>query len=170
MKVAVVVAACLGLALVPSPALAGKPCRDTHVTSDPAREARAVRCLINRERAHHGLGLVKRNAALERAAVAYSKKMVREKFFAHESPDGSTPGGRIKAAGYRGNGYGETLAWGTGSLGDAAGTVNGWLNSPGHRAILLAKEMRVVGIGVALGSPDRQFNSGETVTADFGTS
>ena len=150
-------------------AQASAPCRDTHVRGDAVREARAVRCLINRERARHDLPSVRREVHLERAAAAYSRLMVRRRFFDHVGPDGSTPTSRVRAAGYRGPGVGETLAWGTGSSGDAAGTVDRWLHSPGHRAILLSRDMRAIGVGVAHGSPDSRYRGGETVTADFGT-
>ncbi len=146
------------------------PCRDTHLLTDPVREARAVRCLINRERARNGLAAVRREAHLERAATAYSRLMVRRRFFAHEGPDGSTPSSRVRAAGYIGPGVGETIAWGTGASGDPAGTVDRWLHSPGHRAILLSKQMRTIGVGVAHGSPVAGYSGGATVTADFGTS
>jgi uncharacterized protein YkwD len=154
---------------VPAPAAAAA-CQNTHVTGHPVREARATLCLINRERTRRGLGALKRNAALERAAVAYSRLMVRQNFFDHVSPGGSTPQSRVRHAGYRGNGVGETIAWGTGASGDAAGTVTRWLHSPPHRAILLSRDMRTIGIGVADGSPVKRYSGGETVTADFGTS
>jgi uncharacterized protein YkwD len=150
-------------------AAAPAPCHDTHVRGDAVREARAVRCLINRERARHGLGAVRRDVHLERAAGAYSRLMVRRRFFDHVGPDGSTPTSRVRAAGYRGPGVGETIAWGTGRSGDAAGTVDRWLHSPGHRAILLSAGMRAIGVGVGHGSPVAGYSGGETVTADFGT-
>ena len=134
-------------------AVAPAPCRDTHVRGDAVREARAVRCLINRERARHGLRAVRRDVHLERAALAYSRLMVRRRFFDHVGPDGSTPTSRVRAAGYRGPGVGETIAWGTGASGDAAGTVDRWLHSPSHRAILLSADMHAIGVGVGHGSP-----------------
>ena len=145
------------------------PCRDAHLRTDPVREARAVRCLINRERARHGLVAVRREAHLERAAVAYAKLMVKRRFFAHEGPDGSTPSSRVRASGYDGPGVGETIAWGAGASGDPTGTVDRWLHSPGHRAILLSKQMHTIGVGVAHGSPVAGYSGGATVTADFGT-
>ena len=161
-------AALLAVALVPA-AHAAAPCRDVHVRGSLVREARAIRCLINRERARHDLPALRRDAHLEAAATAYSRLMVRRRVFDHTGPDGSTPSSRVRAAGYRGPGVGETIAWGTGSSGDAAGTVDRWLHSPGHRAILLSADMRAIGVGVAAGSPVAQYRGGRTVTADFGS-
>lgn len=153
----------------PAP-VAAAACQNTHVTGHPVTEARATLCLINRERTSRGLKALTRNTALERAAVGYSRLMVRLDFFDHTSPGGSTPSSRVRQAGYRGNGVGETIAWGTGASGDAAGTVRRWLHSPPHRAILLSRDMRTIGVGVADGSPVKRYSGGETVTADFGTS
>ena len=43
---------------------------------------------------------------------------------------------------------GENLAWGTGSLSTPRGAVEAWMNSPGHRANLLKRRYRDVGIGI----------------------
>ena len=117
----------------------------------------------------HHLPAVRLDGHLEDAAASYSRFMVRHHFFAHVGPGGSTPTSRVRAAGYRGPGVGETLAWGTGTSGDPAGTVSRWLHSPGHRAILLSPSMHAIGVGIAHGSPVPSIEGGETVTADFGT-
>lgn len=48
---------------------------------------------------------------LERAAQAHSIDMGERRFFAHEAPDGTGPGERVRAAGWTGA-AGENLAWG----------------------------------------------------------
>ena len=88
---------------------------------------------------------------LNRAAKAYARRMGRQAFFAHVAPDGSDPGDRIRAAGYRWTSYGENLAAGfTG----AAVVVAAWLASPGHCANLMG-EFTEIGLGHAFvpGSP-----------------
>jgi uncharacterized protein YkwD len=45
------------------------------------------------------------------------------------------------------------LAWGTGSLGSPPAIVQAWLNSPGHRRLVLKRGFRDVGIGVVAGYP-----------------
>ena len=48
---------------------------------------------------------------------------------------------------------GEALAWGSGRQATPRGIVYAWMHSPPHRAVLLGRKYRDVGIGVALGSP-----------------
>ena len=57
---------------------------------------------------------------------------------------------------------------GSGPLASPDAIVAAWLNSPAHRRIALARRWRVVGIGVASGTPFA--TPGATFTADFGTS
>jgi uncharacterized protein YkwD len=81
--------------------------------------------------------------------------MLAREYFAHTSPTGSTLYQRIVRSGFVTYGSwsaGETLAWGTGSYGSAAGVVSMWLQSPEHRAILLSPSYRFVGIGRAYGT------------------
>jgi uncharacterized protein YkwD len=78
---------------------------------------------------------------------------------------------RIIGAGYakRNDGWtlGENLAWGTGDLSSAKGVMDAWMNSPGHKANILKKAYKEVGIGIKLGVPSDN-GVGATVTADFG--
>lgn len=130
--------------------------------------AEAIRCLINRERAERELPSLRADARLADAASDHSRDMVRRRFFDHVSPGGSTPGRRVARAGYDWSSLGETIAWGTGSKGTAAGTVARWMDSPPHRRILLEPRLRDIGIGVAQGAPMRGASGGTTVTADLG--
>lgn len=130
--------------------------------------AEAIRCLINRERAERDLPSLRANAKLADAASDHSRDMVRRRFFDHVSPGGSTPARRVIRAGYDWTSLGETIAWGTGSKGTAAGTVARWMDSPPHRRILLEARLRDIGIGVAHGAPVRGAWGGTTVTADLG--
>jgi uncharacterized protein YkwD len=65
---------------------------------------------------------------------------------------------------------GENIAWGTGSLGTPAQTVRAWMRSPGHRANILSRRFRDIGIGIALGAPAEVHASAgaATYTTDFG--
>ncbi len=176
---AFVLAACLVVAL-PSAADAAKRKRTlecSHTGVQPAAgnlgEVRAaVLCLHNRERAAHGLPLLRENAKLRRAAEGHSSAMVADRFFAHDSPSGADMADRILRTGYaRGQGWslGENIAWGTGSLGTAAEIQRAWMESPGHRANILRRQFREIGIGIAVGAPvDAGGLDGATYTADFG--
>jgi uncharacterized protein YkwD len=145
---------------------------DIEATKDNLAEIReAILCLHNQVRAEHDLPALRENKRLRKAAVAHSKDMVRDRFFAHTTPEGVTMVDRILRAKYvredEGWALGENLAWGTGSFGTPRGAVEAWLDSPGHRANLLRRTYRDVGIGVVLGVPVSDA-AGATYTVDFG--
>ena len=153
---------------------AAVPCTNTDVmpTAQNVELVRAaILCLHNQIRAEKGLPLLKENAKLRKAAAGHSATMVNEGFFDHTAPDGTTFVDRILSAGYakRNDGWtlGENLAWGTGDLSSANGVMNAWMNSAGHKANIVKKAYREVGIGIRLGVPSDE-GVGATITADFG--
>jgi uncharacterized protein YkwD len=131
----------------------------------------AVLCLHNKIRAQKGLPLLKENAKLRKAAVAHSSEMVNEGYFDHTTPGGSTFVDRVLGAGYarKTDGWtlGENLAWGTGDLSTPTGVMQAWMNSAGHKANIVKRAYREVGIGIRLGVPN-DGEVGATFTADFG--
>jgi uncharacterized protein YkwD len=131
----------------------------------------AILCLHNQIRAQHALPLLKLNTKLGKAAVAHSSEMVSDGYFDHTAPSGATFVDRILHAGYvkKSDGWtlGENLAWGTGDLSTPAGVMSSWMASPGHKANILKKSYREVGIGIKLGVPSDD-GVGATYTADFG--
>jgi uncharacterized protein YkwD len=131
----------------------------------------AVLCLHNQIRAQKGLPALKENPKLRKAAVAHSGDMVQEGYFDHTDPSGTTFVDRILGAGYarRTDGWtlGENLAWGTGDLSTPAGVMQAWMSSAGHKANILKRAYREIGIGIRLGVPSDN-GVGATFTADFG--
>jgi uncharacterized protein YkwD len=131
----------------------------------------AVLCLHNLERTTRGLPPLKENGKLRRAANGHSADMVAGGYFAHESRNGADMADRILGTGYaHGQGWslGENIAWGTGSLATAVEIHRAWMQSPGHRANILRRQFREIGIGIALGAPGDSGLEGATYTADFG--
>jgi uncharacterized protein YkwD len=127
---------------------------------------RAIVRAINRQRARHGLAKVRTSRRLARAADFHSWEMLRANYFAHESTNGGSFGARLRRFTRR-NALGETLVWLRGGCGHgmAARVVHMWMNSPGHRAILLSSSFQRVGVGARAGS----LGGGPAcmVTADF---
>ncbi|MEU6227751.1 CAP domain-containing protein [Streptomyces sp. NPDC047042] len=115
---------------------------------DLERTAAEVIDLTNRERARAGLPPLASDAPLTRAAQAHSTDMVVRAFYSHTGPDGSQPWDRAAAAGSTRRTIGENIACGQRS---AAEVVEGWMNSPGHRANILKREFTHIGIGFAGG-------------------
>jgi uncharacterized protein YkwD len=149
-------------------------CGETDVlpTADNLAQIRAtVLCLHNQTRAAKGLPLLHENAKLDKAALGHSNDMVAAGYFDHTTPDGTSFVDRILAAGYvkRDAGWvlGENLAWGTGDLSTPDGVMTSWMNSPGHKANILKRAYREVGIGIRLGVPS-DGTVGATYTLDFG--
>jgi uncharacterized protein YkwD len=128
---------------------------------------RAVECLVNDQRASAGLGGLAHDRRLAKAARRFSTAMVRERFFDHVSPEGSTLSARARAAGYQGGTLGETIGWGSGELATPAAIVQAWMASPPHHAVLMSPAFRKIGLGVAMGSPEGDAGAA-TVTADLG--
>jgi uncharacterized protein YkwD len=122
---------------------------------------------INRQRSSHGLGRIGASRRLARAADFHSSQMLTHDFFAHDSPNGSPFDRRVRRFA-RHRHVGETLAMLGGGCGRgrARRFVRMWMNSPGHRAILLSSGFGRAGIGKRVGS----LGSGRAcvVTADFG--
>jgi uncharacterized protein YkwD len=154
----------------PASAASGCSGADATVSERSASHLRGVTlCLLNRERTSRGMKKLKSNKRLRKAAERYSKLMVKHRFFNHVSPGGSTMLDRLKRVGYLGGGawqIGENIAWGEGSLGTPRRIVRSWMNSSGHRANILNRSFREIGIGIAKGTP--RGSRGATYTTDFG--
>ena len=131
----------------------------------------AILCLHNRIRADRDLPLLRENARLQRAAAGHSANMVDKHFFAHTTPAGVSMVDRIFRANYASRNqswaFGENIAWGTGRLSTPKAVMDAWMNSSGHRANILRRNYRELGVGVVTGVP-RGGNRGATYTADFG--
>jgi uncharacterized protein YkwD len=104
----------------------------------------------NRERTRHGLPPLTVDPRLTAAAQAHSTDMIARAFYSHTSPDGSRPWDRAAAAGASRRSIGENIACGQRS---PAEVVEGWMNSPGHRANILEPDFTHIGIGFAGGGP-----------------
>jgi uncharacterized protein YkwD len=132
---------------------------------------KAALCLVNRERSKRHLPPLKQQAALNRTATRYAKRLVAERFFDHTAPDGTTLVKRIRTAGYlKGNPrrwwVSENIAYGPGNVGTPTLIVKAWMKSDDHRANILQRRFRDIGLGVTLGSPDG--SRGATYVHDFG--
>jgi len=168
-----VVVAALALA-APAGASAAGTCADTDLmpaADNMPRVAASTLCLLNEERAAHGLPAVAQNPSLDRASVAYSQRLVRESFFAHEAPDGSDVVDRLTAVGYIRDDVawtvGENLAWAQGVLATPANVMRAWMESPGHRENILGRDFREIGVGIVMGTPSPG-PEGATFTTEFG--
>ena len=145
---------------------------DLEATADNLPQIRAaILCLHNQIRAENDLPALRENKKLRKAALGHSRDMVKDTYFEHTTPEGVTMVDRILRTKYvrEDDGWvlGENLAWGTGSYGTPRGALDAWMNSPGHRANILKRSFREMGVGVVLGVPVSDA-AGTTYTVDFG--
>ena len=131
----------------------------------------AVVCLHSQIRVQHHLPVLGENSRLRLAAVAHSADMVSERYFEHTTPSGTTLRDSLLSAAYmRGDQaytVGENIAWASGTLATPANIMRAWMASPGHRANILRRAYREVGVGIVSGLPS-DGTIGDTFTADFG--
>ena len=103
----------------------------------------AVIELTNEARATAGCAPLRFDTRLRTAAMGHSTDMGLNDYFSHTSQDGDTFADRIEAAGYPHPGA-ENIARGYQT---AAEVMDGWMNSPGHRANILNCGLRTIGVG-----------------------
>lgn len=122
------------------------------VSADAGSIAGRVVELVNQERVKAGLVPLRWNDTLAVAGTAHAQDMAARNYFAHNSPEGSTPVERARKAGFPAYGWGglyvgENLARGFATAGAA---MRGWLASESHRVNLLHAKYRETGVGVAV--------------------
>lgn len=159
------------LAAAPADASACANANLEPTTRNEAKVVKALVCLINSKRTAHGLGALKVNGKLARAARKHSVDMVDHHYFAHQSRNGDTLVERARHEGYmrRASSWwlGENIAWGGGRFASAKGVLETWLASPPHRANLYSRKSKESGIGIARGVPTGG-GSGATFTLMVG--
>ena len=112
--------------------------------------------LTNAERADNALPPLRPNDTLAAAARLKAAHMAAEGYFAHYSPDGTSPWYWFDQVGYRYAHAGENLAV---HFTDSAEMVTAWMNSPSHRENIVGPQYTEIGIGTATGT----FQGYETV-------
>jgi uncharacterized protein YkwD len=162
----------IAFAVAPSAALAADcPGADSDPRADLALAERATVCLLNAERAAHGLPSVWPNQSLRKASEGHALDMVTRLFFGHIAPGGGLLIQRLLNAGYMLTGErwlaGETLAWGETSKARPREIVRSWMASPTHRAVILTPAFDEVGIAVVNGLPVKSILPGVTYAGEF---
>jgi uncharacterized protein YkwD len=165
----------LGLAVAgPAPASGTRACQAASVRPPHAAKrsvAHAIVCLINVERAKYGLRPLRLSKRLTRAGRRHALDMARHNYFSHAGRRGSSFVDRIRRAGYLHGAHrwyvGENLVWGSGDRTSPRAAVQAWMNSPPHRANILTRKYRNIGLGVAYDTPVRG-QRGAMYAAEFG--
>lgn len=116
------------------------PTVSTNVTN---AEAEVIR-LVNIERQNAGLKPLTQNWELSRVARIKSQDMMKNNYFAHNSPTYGTPFNMMKDFGITYKSAGENIAKGQTT---SAAVMKAWMNSPGHRANILNSNFTQIGVG-----------------------
>jgi uncharacterized protein YkwD len=129
---------------------------------------------VNTLRRGKGLKPLRLSTRLSAAADVQSAAMARKGFFSHDSADGSAFWKRIQrfygSSGYRFWSVGENLLWSSPDV-DSGTALRMWMNSPEHRANLLNRSWREIGLSAVHASRAPGLFGGRDVTivtADFG--
>lgn len=170
---AVLLAALLSAVALTAPAAARNEGPRASASGVSALEA-AVLANVNQIRAQHGLGALKMSRRLSAAADQQSEAMGAKGFFSHSSADGTAFWKRIRKyysdRNYRYWSVGENLLWSSPDV-DASGALDMWMQSPEHRANLLSKSWREIGLSaIHVNAAPGAFQGLDVtiVTADFG--
>jgi len=141
-----------------------------------------IHSLINIERINNGISALSFDTELSSIAREHSQDMSNNNFFDHYNLIGQDPTDRANSAGYScyknyGSYYTEGIAenifqnnlydsvtympipihdWNSQSE-IAESTVQGWMNSPGHRENILTREYNKEGIGISISSDDKVY-------------
>lgn len=138
--------------------------------------ANRIHAQINEKRKKHGLPSLAWNGALSRIAAKHSRDMANRNYLGHDSPEGKTFSYRYQQDGYLCEIRIGTLIYAgaenialsrlynsmttENGIADyhwnsvqeiALKTVDGWMNSPGHRKNILTPYWRQEGIGIEIG-------------------
>lgn len=104
--------------------------------------AEEVLVLVNKERQAAGLDALTLDPALYKAASVRAKELLTQ--FSHTRPDGTDCFSLLKESGIAYQAAGENIAAGQPS---PEAVVEGWMNSPGHRANILSANFHKLGVG-----------------------
>lgn len=113
----------------------------------------------NQKRSESGIRSLSINGTLNTAAQLKANDMVARNYWSHNTPDGSPPWVFITNAGYSYSRAGENLAYGYMSSPEV---INGWWDSPTHKANMLDANFTEVGFGYA-NSADFNNSGNQTV-------
>jgi uncharacterized protein YkwD len=121
---------------------------------DIGRQRSALLAAVNAARRAAGRQPLANDPRLDAAAQAHAEDMLARAYYAHQSPEGSTPRTRIEAAGFPAAGVAENIA--ARHLG-ADEAMAGWMASSEHRRNILDPRFTNLGAGVAVGAYEHRY-------------
>jgi len=132
------------------------------ILPDDLQRDRAIEEEINEIRVQYGLSPFTKSQKITQAALRHSNDMADNNFFSHTGSDGTRAGIRLDESCYNWQAYGEIIAAGYGS---PDGAVEAWMDSPGHKGIILDPGLVDFGAGYAYNASSKYKHYW---TVDFG--
>jgi uncharacterized protein YkwD len=136
-------------------------------TSAPSATAvssaeREALTLTNKRRTAAGLRTLRLDTRIAELARDRAQYMARTGSFSHTQSGGTSVFDLIADQNIAWYGAGEIIAWNTAASLDysASFAVQGWMNSPSHKAILMSKDYNYVGFGLAIADDGRRYWAG----------
>ena len=108
---------------------------------------------VNVERRRAGLGALSHSGALQKAAQSLACDNAAQGQWSHTGRNGSDLSARLRQVGYRFSAANENV----GRFQSSATAVSWWMGSSGHRANILSRNTRDIGVGVALDAGGRAY-------------
>lgn len=102
----------------------------------------------NKQRERANVTPLRTNDRLSEAAYLKAQDMLRQQYWAHVAPDGTTPWQWLTKTGYNYTSAGENLAK---NFSSSSATMTAWMASPEHRENVLSSRYSEVGFAVADG-------------------
>lgn len=116
--------------------------------ADLARVRGEMLARVNAERREAGLSLLLPDPRLDAAAQRHAEDMLARSYYSHSSPEGNSPGSRVRESGYAPRLVAENIARGPFTVQEA---MDNWMASRDHRGNLLHPGFLHLGVGVAVG-------------------
>ncbi|MDD3168441.1 MAG: CAP domain-containing protein, partial [Eubacteriales bacterium] len=126
------------------PAAAPAPVAAAPASAETGAYEQQVADLVNKERAAAGLPALKVNTNLAGVAEKKAEDLRDKNYFDHNSPTYGSPFDMMKQFGIKYSTAGENIAKGQRTPADV---MNGWMNSPGHKANIMNANYTEIGVG-----------------------
>lgn len=120
----------------------------TYSIPEPPEESLAIQTvnLVNKERQQQKLEKLSMDKELSAIAQKKAEDMAKNHYFAHQSPTYGSVGQMLDRFHYNWTAYGENIAKG---YRKADATVDGWMNSQGHKENIMQSQFTNIGTGYA---------------------
>jgi uncharacterized protein YkwD len=151
-----------GLLLVPQAVPATASELATLTASDLSQAATNLVTITNQKRTDRGLVKLRLDPDLMAIAKTRADVMAANDVLSHTEPNGTSVFDRLSADGIGWYAAAEIIAWNTYPTlsGTVKATIDSWMGSSGHRAIMLSTNYNYVGFGVAVAASGKRYFAG----------